>query len=48
MRWIFRYEYLSNLENEMRLIVHVESDDKEAIKTSYFGKTFYKEDGDQQ
>jgi hypothetical protein len=40
-----RYEYLSNVEDQMRLIVRVESN-KEAIKTSYFGKTIYKEDGD--
>lgn len=40
-----RYEYLSNIEDQMRLIVRVESN-KEAIKTSYFGKTIYKEDGD--
>ena len=40
-----RYEYLSNIEDQMRLIVRVESN-KEAIKTSYFGKTIYKEDGE--
>ena len=40
-----RYQYLSNIEDQMRLIVRVESN-KEAIKTSYFGKTIYKEDGD--
>ena len=40
-----RYEYLSNIEDQMRLIIRVESN-KEAIKTSYFGKTIYKEDGD--
>jgi len=40
-----RYDYLSNIEDQMRLIVRVEAN-KEAIKTSYFGKTIYKEDGD--
>ena len=40
-----RYEYLTQIEDQMRLIVRVESN-KEAIKTSVFGKTKYKEDGD--
>jgi hypothetical protein len=40
-----RYEYLSQIEDQMRLIVRVESN-KKAIKTSVFGKTIYKEDGD--
>ena len=40
-----RYEYLSQIEDQMRLIARVESN-KGAIKTSYFGKTKYKEDGD--
>ena len=40
-----RYQYLNDVEDQMRLIVRVESN-KEAIKTSYFGKTIYKEDGD--
>jgi hypothetical protein len=39
-----RYEYLSQIEDQMRLIARVESN-KGAIKTSYFGKTKYKEDG---
>lgn len=39
-----RYDYLSNIEDQMRLIVRTEGN-KEAIKTSYFGKTKYKEDG---
>jgi len=40
-----RYQYLTEIEDQMRLISRVESN-KEAIKTSYFGKTKYKEDGD--
>ena len=39
-----RYDYLGNIEDQMRLIVRTEGN-KEAIKTSYFGKTKYKEDG---
>jgi hypothetical protein len=39
-----RYEYLSDIEDQMRLVVRTEGN-KEAIKTSYFGKTKYKEDG---
>ena len=39
-----RYEYLSDIEDQMRLIIRTEGN-KEAIKTSYFGKTKYKEDG---
>ena len=39
-----RYEYLTEIEDQMRLISRVEAN-KEAIKTSYFGKTKYKEDG---
>ncbi len=35
-----RYKYLSQIENQMRLVSRVESK-KEAIKTSYFGKTKY-------
>ncbi len=40
-----RYQYLTEIEDQMRLISRVEGN-KEAIKTSYFGKTKYKEDGD--
>jgi len=40
-----RYEYLNNIENQMKLIIRTEAN-KEAIKTSYFGKTKYKADGD--
>ena len=40
-----RYQYLSDIEDQMRLIVRVESN-KKAIKTSAFGKTKYKEDGE--
>jgi DNA-directed RNA polymerase specialized sigma24 family protein len=40
-----RYQYLSEIEGQMRLIARVESN-KEAIKTSYFGKTKYKSNGD--
>jgi hypothetical protein len=39
-----RYEYLNNVENQMKLIIRTEAN-KEAIKTSYFGKTKYKADG---
>jgi hypothetical protein len=39
-----RYEYLSNIENQLNLIVKTEGN-KEAIKTSYFGKTKYRTDG---
>jgi hypothetical protein len=39
-----RYEYLSNIENQLNLIVKTEGN-KEAIKTSYFGKTKYRPDG---
>jgi hypothetical protein len=39
-----RYEYISQIEDQMRLIARVESN-KGAIKTSYFGKTKYREDG---
>jgi len=39
-----RYQYLTEIEDQMRLISRVEGN-KEAIKTSYFGKTKYKEDG---
>jgi hypothetical protein len=39
-----RYEYLSDVEDQLRLILRTEAN-KEAIKTSYFGKTKYKEDG---
>lgn len=39
-----RYEYLSDIEEQMNLIVSVEGN-KEAIKTSYFGRTKYKDDG---
>ncbi|NBW34720.1 MAG: hypothetical protein EBR30_06805 [Cytophagia bacterium] len=39
-----RYEYLSNIENQLNLIIKTESN-KEAIKTSYFGKTKYRSDG---
>jgi hypothetical protein len=39
-----RYEYLSQIEDQMRLIARVESN-KGSIKTSLFGKTKYKEDG---
>ncbi len=39
-----RYEYLSNIENQLNLIIKTESN-KEAIKTSYFGKTKYRTDG---
>lgn len=40
-----RYEYLTEIEEQLNLIVRTESN-KEAIKTSYFGKTKYKADGD--
>lgn len=40
-----RYEYLSEVEDQINLIVRTEAN-KEAIATSYFGKTKYKEDGD--
>jgi hypothetical protein len=40
-----RYQYLSDIEDQMRLILRVESN-KKAITTSVFGKTKYKEDGD--
>jgi len=39
-----RYDYLNNVENQMKLIIRTEAN-KEAIKTSYFGKTKYKADG---
>lgn len=39
-----RYEYLSNVENQLNLIIKTESN-KEAIKTSYFGRTKYRPDG---
>lgn len=39
-----RYEYLSNIEHQLNLIIKTESN-KEAIKTSYFGKTKYRTDG---
>ena len=39
-----RYEYLSNIEHQLNVIIKVESN-KEAIKTSYFGKTKYRPDG---
>jgi hypothetical protein len=39
-----RYEYLSSIENQLNLIVKTEGN-KEAIKTSYFGKTKYRPDG---
>lgn len=40
-----RYEYLNEIEDQLNLIVATESN-KDAIKTSYFGKTVYKADGD--
>lgn len=40
-----RYAYLDKIENQMRLIVKTEAN-KEAIKTSYFGKTKYKANGE--
>jgi hypothetical protein len=40
-----RYQYLSDIEDQMRLILRVESN-KKAITTSVFGKTKYKEDGE--
>lgn len=40
-----RYDYLNGIENQMKLIIRTEGN-KEAIKTSYFGKTKYKADGD--
>jgi len=40
-----RYAYLDKIENQMRLIVNTENN-KEAIKTSYFGKTKYKANGE--
>jgi len=39
-----RYDYLNNVENQMKLIIRTEAN-KEAIKTSYFGKTKYRGDG---
>jgi hypothetical protein len=39
-----RYSYLINIEKQMNNIIRVEGN-KEAIKTSYFGKTKYKTDG---
>jgi len=40
-----RFAYLDKIENQMRLIVNTENN-KEAIKTSYFGKTKYKANGE--
>ena len=40
-----RYEYLSDVEAQMNLMASIESK-KEAVKTSYFGKTKYKPNGD--
>ncbi len=40
-----RYEYLSEVEDTLRLISRTEAN-KDAIKTSFFGKTKYKPDGD--
>jgi len=39
-----KYKYVSDIEDQMRAIVRVEKN-KQAIKTSYFGKTQYKDDG---
>lgn len=39
-----RYKYLSQIENQTKLLLRTESQ-KEAIKTSYFGTTKYKKDG---
>ena len=40
-----RYDYLNNIENQLKLVIRTEAN-KDAIKTSYFGKTKYKADGD--
>ncbi len=40
-----RYEYLSEVEDTLRLISRTEAN-KDAIKTSFFGKTKYKADGE--
>jgi len=40
-----RYEYLNEIEDQLNLIVATESN-KDAIKTSYFGKTVYRADGE--
>jgi hypothetical protein len=39
-----RYEYLNEIESQMNLLIRTESN-KEAIKTSFFGKTMVKPDG---
>jgi hypothetical protein len=39
-----RYKYLSQIENQVKLLLRTESQ-KEAIKTSYYGTTKYKKDG---
>lgn len=39
-----RYKYLSQIENQTKLLLRTESQ-KEAIKTSYYGTTKYKKDG---
>ena len=39
-----RYKYLSQIENQAKLLLRTESQ-KEAIKTSYYGTTKYKKDG---
>lgn len=40
-----RYEYLNEIEDQLNLIVATEAN-KDAIKTSYFGKTVYRPDGE--
>ena len=40
-----RYEYLNEIEDQLNLIIATESN-KDAIKTSYFGKTIYRADGE--
>lgn len=40
-----KYKYLSQIEDQVRSIVNLEKN-KKAIKTSYFGKTQYKETGE--
>jgi len=40
-----KYKYLSQIEDQVRAIVNLEKN-KKAIKTSYFGKTQYKENGE--
>lgn len=42
---VLKYKYLSQIEDQVRAIVNLEKN-KKAIKTSYFGKTQYKETGE--